>query len=49
MLAHMHPAEFPVTDHRQDLERVLRILEETPAIDRDTWRRARSSWAAPPA
>ena len=31
----MHPAGSPLTDHRNDLERVLRILEETPAIDRE--------------
>lgn len=31
----MQPAEFPVTEHRADLERVLRILDETPAIDRE--------------
>lgn len=31
----MQAAGFPVTDHRRDLERVLRILDETPAIDRE--------------
>ena len=31
----MIPAQFPLPDHRQDLERVERILAETPDIDRD--------------
>ena len=35
MLAPMTPAQFPSTGHRRDLERVERILEETPSIDRE--------------
>ncbi|MFB3825468.1 MAG: M24 family metallopeptidase [Bryobacteraceae bacterium] len=31
----MSPAGSRLTDHRADLERVARILEETPAIDRE--------------
>jgi len=30
----MTPAGFSATDHRDDLDRVARILEETPSIDR---------------